>query len=294
MQNNFFLDKGLIHELLFDNLVEKRRSRRWSIFFKCVFLLFLLLSFLFSFIFYNNKKVEHVAIVDISGLISDKSYTNASSVIMSLEAAFSNKYSKAVILKINSPGGTPVQSNIIHNHIKKLRLNYINKPVYAVIEDIGTSGAYLIAVAAEKIYCDPFSIVGSIGVLVNSFGFSEAINKLGIERRVYKAGKNKVIMDPFLEKNLDDEKILQYNLDILHENFINIVKKNRYNNSVICDENDIFSGKFWVGKDALSLGLVDGFADVYSLASDVMDEPFLIDYTSNPSVLSVFKRSIKN
>ncbi|HIH2762373.1 MAG TPA: S49 family peptidase [Candidatus Azoamicus sp.] len=191
-----------------------------------------------------------------------------------LDEAFNNKYSKAIILKINSPGGTPVQSNIIHNHIKKLRKIHVNKPIYSVIEDIGTSGAYLIAVASDKIYCDPYSIVGSIGVVVNSFGFSDAINRLGIERRIYKAGKNKVIMDPFLEKNLDDEKMLQHNLDIMHNNFINLVKENRYKNLDSFDESNIFSGKFWVGKDALYLGLVDGFHDIYSLSSDVIKSSF--------------------
>ncbi|HIH2763314.1 MAG TPA: S49 family peptidase [Candidatus Azoamicus sp.] len=293
MQNEFFFNKDVMREVLCDNLIEKRRARRWGIFFKILLLLFVLFISIFI-ISCNNKNVEHVGIVDITGLISDKSNSNAKCIIMSLNAAFSNKYSKAIILKINSPGGTPVQSNIIHNHIKKLRKMYPNKPVYAVIEDIGTSGAYLIAVAAEKIYCDSFSIVGSIGVLINSFGFSEAINKLGIERRIYKAGKNKVIMDPFLERNSEDEKILQYNLNIMHENFIEIVKKNRYKNSIPFDESDIFSGKFWVGKDALFFGLVDGFSDVYTLSSDVIKIPFLVDYNNDPNILNLISKRIKN
>jgi len=292
MYENVNLDKNIVKELLFYNLIEKRRSRRWSIFFKFIFLLFLL--FLLIIIFYNNKKIDHVAVINITGLISDKSYTNSKSIVSCLDEAFNNKYSKAIILKINSPGGTPVQSNIIHNHIKKLRKIHVNKPIYSVIEDIGTSGAYLIAVASDKIYCDPYSIVGSIGVVVNSFGFSDAINRLGIERRIYKAGKNKVIMDPFLEKNLDDEKMLQHNLDIMHNNFINLVKENRYKNLDSFDESNIFSGKFWVGKDALYLGLVDGFHDIYSLSSDVIKVPFLIEYKVDTSLLNIFSRSVKN
>ncbi|HIH2762683.1 MAG TPA: S49 family peptidase [Candidatus Azoamicus sp. MARI] len=292
MQNNCNLDKTFIKEFLCDSLIERRRSRRWSIFFKFIFLLFFL--FLFSVIFYNNKKIEHVAVVNISGLISDNSYTNAKCIIMSLDEAFADKKSKAVILKINSPGGTPVQSNIIYNHIKKLRQIYSSKPIYAVIEDIGTSGAYLIALAAEKIYCNPYSIVGSIGVVISSFGFSNAINKLGIERRIYKAGKNKVIMDPFLEKSLDDEKMLQHDLDIMHENFINLVKQNRSDNLMLFDEHDVFSGKFWVGIEALSVGLIDGFSDIYSLSSDIIKIPLLIEYKHDQNILNVFARSIKN
>lgn len=284
MQNNVFSDKSIIQEILLDSLNQKRRSKRWKVY---IFLFILMLFF--SFIFYNNKNVDHVAIVEISGLISDKNRTNAKSIVAALNDAFSNKYSKAIVLRINSAGGTPVQSNIIHNHIKRLRAIYTTKRVYAVIEDIGTSGAYLVAVAAEKIYCDKFSIVGSIGVLINSFGFVDAINKLGVERRIYKAGKHKVIMDPFLEKKLEDEKILQDNLNSIHENFINIVRENRYKNEFISDDNDIFSGKFWVGEDALSLGLVDGFNDVYSLSSEVIKLSSLREYNHESSIFDILK-----
>lgn len=291
MQNDNF-----IKDFLFENLIEKRRTRRWNIFFKLFFLscIFFLLYYVSkNSQIYNAKNADHVAVIEINGVISDKNHSNAKNIITSLNEAFENKNAKAVILKINSPGGTPVQASIIHNHIKKLRKFNSAKPIYSVIEDIGTSGAYLIAIAAEKVYCDPSSIVGSIGVLINSFGFVGAIDKLGIERRIYKAGKNKVIMDPFLEKNLDDEKILQHDLDIIHEIFSNFVKKNRYPDSISFDQ-DIFSGRFWIGKEALSIGLVDGFYDVYSLSYDVIKVNSLIDYNYNSNIFNILEKNMKN
>lgn len=287
MQTNISYD-NILKDILYDNLNQKRKCKKIKLF---IFLFFLILFF--SFIFYNNKNVDHIAVVEVNGLISDKSQSNAKSIIVALNQAFSNSYSKAIILKINSPGGTPVQSNIIYTHIKRLKKNYVNKPVYAVIEDIGTSGAYLIAVSADKIYCDKFSLVGSIGVLINSFGFVDAINRLGVERRIYKAGKYKVIMDPFLEKNLDEEKILQCNLNLMHKNFIDIVKENRYKKNLILDDNDIFSGKFWIGEDALSLGLVDGLSDIYSLSSDIIKLSSLIYYNHESSIFNIL-RNIKS
>ena len=279
MHDDINLKKTLIKDLLFEFLSEKRRSRRWSIFFK---LLFILLFIFFSvFLFFQNdfKNSDHVAIVEIDGLISDRGPANAKNIISFLDDAFYNRHSKAIIVKINSPGGSPVQSNVIYSYIKKLR-SYNSKPIYSVIEDVGASGGYLIAVAGEKIYCDPFSIVGSIGVLVSSFGFVDAINKLGIERRVYKSGRHKVILDPFLEKSIEDVEILQRNLSVIHDIFIDIVKQNRYNGINIPECEDVFSGKFWVGSDALRLGLVDGFYNIYNLSSEVLKIDNLVYYNN--------------
>jgi protease-4 len=232
----------------------------------------------------SEKDKEHIAIIEITGIITEKN-NNAKNIITSLDKGFQNINCKAIILKINSPGGTPVQSNIIHNYIKKLR-NTNKKQIFSVIEDIGTSGAYLIASATEKIYCDPSSIVGSIGVILTSFGFTDAINKIGIERRIYKAGKNKAILDPFIEKNKNDEIIIQHNLEIIHENFINTVKKNRPNIQTLLYE-EVFSGKFWTGKDAIELGLIDGFYDIYTLSSEIIEINTTIDY-NNTNMINVF------
>ncbi|HIH2763642.1 MAG TPA: S49 family peptidase [Candidatus Azoamicus sp.] len=294
MQNDIFLDKNVIREILFDNLVERRRARRWKVFFKFTFFSVLLLLLLSTYFYLSHgRRYDHVAVIDISGLISDRSYTSAKSVIASLNEAFENENCRGVILRINSPGGTPVQSYIIYEYIKRLRAKHTGKHIYAVIEDIGTSGAYLIALGAEKIYCSKFSIVGSIGVIHASFGFSEVIKKIGIERRIYKAGKNKAVMDPFLEKNLDDEKILQRNLAVMHQLFINLVKENRYKTTLsINNEDEIFSGRFWVGQDSVSLGLVDGFSNVYDLATNYIGLSTLKDYNNNPSILKVFEKRI--
>lgn len=283
-------EKNLINELIFENILEKKRTRRWNIFFKSLFFIFtiLIISSTINFKknnFLQNKNTEHIAVIEINGIISEKNKTNAKNIINALNDAFENKNAKAIILKINSPGGTPVQSNIIYNHIKRLRNLNKNKPIFSVIEDIGTSGAYLISLATEKIYCDPSSIVGSIGVILNSFGFVDAINKLGIERRLYKAGKHKAIMDPFLEKNTEDDKIIQHNIDLIHENFKTIVKQNRIN--IKNNNTDIFSGKYWIGHDALEIGLIDGFYDIYTLASDIIKNNTLVDYNSKTNILNI-------
>ncbi|HIH2762989.1 MAG TPA: signal peptide peptidase SppA [Candidatus Azoamicus sp.] len=253
----------------------------------------ILMFSLFVKLIYNKSEIEkdHIAIIEINGIITEKN-NNSKNIIKLLNDAFYNTNCKAIILKINSPGGTPVQTNIIHNYIKKLR-NTQQKKIFSIIEDIGTSGAYLIATATEKIYCDPSSIIGSIGVIITSFGFVEVMNKIGVERRIYKAGKNKAIMDPFTEKNKNDEIIIQHNLDLIHENFINTVKKNRPN-ILINSQSEIFSGKFWTGKDAIELGLIDGFYDLYTLSSEIIEINKTIDYTNenilNTLINNLFKK----
>lgn len=245
---------------------------------------------MFIILIFNKSELEkeHIAIIEINGIITEKN-NNSKNIIKLLNNAFYNANCKAIILKINSPGGTPVQTNIIHNYIKKLR-NTKKKQIFSIIEDIGTSGAYLIATATEKIYCDPSSIIGSIGVIITSFGFVEVMNKIGIERRIYKAGKNKAIMDPFTEKSKNDEIIIQHNLEIIHENFINTVKKNRPNISTHL-QTDIFSGKFWTGKDAIELGLIDGFYDIYTLSSEIIEINKTIDY-NNENVLNTLLNNL--
>jgi len=295
MQQNVHLEQDLIKDLLYQNLHEKKIARRWGIFFKLLYfsiiiiILFIILTN--SNTINQNKNKEHIAIIEINSEISEKSKSSSKNIITNLDNAFNNQNSKAIIIKINSPGGTPVQSNIIHNHIKKLRNLNTNKPIFSVIEDIGTSGAYLIAVATEKIYCDPTSIVGSIGVILTTFGFVDAINKIGIERRVYKSGKYKALMDPFSIKEANEDKIIQHNVNLIHEHFINIVKKNRYTN-IKYHDTDIFSGKIWIGSDALELGLVDGFYDIYTLSSDIIKLNTLVYYNMDSNIFNVLERKI--
>jgi protease-4 len=274
---------------MYNNITEQTYNIK-KIYVKTIMLILIIIIIIFVF---NKSDTDdkHIAIIEINGIITEKN-NNSKTIINLLDNAFLNKNCKAIILKINSPGGTPVQTNIIHNYIKKLR-NTKKKNIYSIIEDIGTSGAYLIATATEKIYCDPSSIIGSIGVIITSFGFVETLNKIGVERRIYKAGKHKAIMDPFTEKNKNEEIIIQHNLEIIHENFINTVKKNRPNLSTSLQE-EIFSGKFWTGKDAIELGLIDGFYDIYTFSSEIIDVNKTIDYTKenilNTIINNLFKK----
>lgn len=263
-------------------------KKNYKKYFKILIIVSLLIFIFFLINSKNKYNIDHIGIIEINGIITDQNQNNSKNLIKLLNKAFYNNNCKAIIIKINSPGGMPVQSNIIHNYIKKLR-NMNKKNIYSIIEDIGTSGAYLIATATEKIYCDPSSIVGSIGVILTSFGFVDMINKIGIERRLYKSGKHKAIMDPFLEKNKSDEKMIQYNLEIIHEHFINTVKKNRQN-IINHEEAEIFSGKFWIGKDAIELGLVDGFHDIYTISSEIMEINNIIDYTESLNIFDLLKK----
>jgi len=297
MNNNW--EKNLIKEYILSGLNEYKKYRMWNIFYKSVFIIWLfLITYLIFFYKNNDIKInnvykDHIAIIELNGTISENNISSAKNINSLLTKAFENKYAKHIILKINSPGGTPVQSNIIHNHIKRLRGIYPNKNIFSVIEDIGTSGAYLIATSTEKIYCDPSSIVGSIGVILNSFGFVDTIEKLGIERRLYTSGKYKSIMDPFLKRNIEEEKIIQNSLNIIHKQFINIVKNTRQD-KIDIKNTEIFSGKFWTGVEAIELGLIDGFFDIETLIYDILNINNTITYTNNNIFESIMKKIIKN
>lgn len=291
MQQNINFEQNLMKDLLYQHLNEKKISRRWGIFFKLLLISFIIMIFIITTNTKQNKNKNHIAIIEINDEITAKSKTNSKNIINIINEAFNNKNCKAIIIKINSPGGAPVQSNIIHNHIKKIRNSNINKPIFSVIEDIGTSGAYLIALATEKIYCDPTSIIGSIGVVINSFGFVDTLNKLGIERRLYKSAEFKALMDPFSDKKESEDKIIQHNINLIHEHFVNIVKKNRYNNTKNYNI-DIFSGKFWLGIDALEIGLIDGFYDIYTLASDIFKLNTLVYYDINSNIFNILEKKI--
>ncbi len=291
IKNNTY--EQIITKNLFQQYIEeKRKTRQWNIFFKTIFFLFILASITI----YNannkthkNKNTNHIAIIEINDIISKKNKINSKNVVKTLNEAFYNKKAKAIILKINSPGGSPVQSNIIHNHIKNLRKVNPNKPIYSIIEDIGTSGAYLIAVATEKIYCDPSSIVGSIGVMLSSFGFVELTNKIGIERRLYKSGKNKILIDPFLERNVDEENLIQHNLNIIHKNFIHAVRTNR-NENINLKDPELYSGKFWTGKEALDIGLIDDLCDINTISIEKIKINKLVYYKLKPKTFNIIKK----
>ncbi len=278
----------LIEKMVNSLHVEHRRSRRWGVFFKLltfVYLFSLLALFFVGKDFDADKVVphDHTAIVEVKGPIMDDEEASADTIIMALRDAFKAEHSKAVILRINSPGGSPVQSGYVYDEIKRLRGLYPEKKVYAVIADIGASGAYYIAAAADEIYADKASLVGSIGVISSSFGFVDLIEKLGVERRTLTAGENKAFLDPFSPLKDKDREFWQTVLNTTHQQFINQVKQGRGDR--LKGDDELFSGLVWSGEQALELGLIDGLGSSSMVARDIVGAEKLIDYTARPKPL---------
>lgn len=274
-----------IEKLAFSALKEQRRSRHWSIFFKS-----LTFIYLFVLLFYaldwvgegSGSSLNHTALIDIQGVIGNEFEVNAEDVITSLQSAFEDKGTKGVILRINSPGGSPVQAGLINDEIKRLRKVYPNIPVYAVVEDICASGGYYIAVAADRIYVDKASIVGSIGVLMDGFGFTGTMEKLGVERRLMTAGENKAILDPFSPLKEEEKQFVQQMLDQIHQQFIDVVREGR--GARLKDNPQIFSGLFWTGETSIELGLADALGSSEFVAREIIKEDNIVDFTVHDSL----------
>ncbi len=259
----------LIRTLVKDIQHEQVRSRRWGILFKTlsfVFLFSLLIGVWFSVDEQPVYTQEHVALVEIQGLIMTGAPASSEQILPSLIAAFESDYAKAIILDVNSPGGSPVHSGIVYDEISRLKSLYPDKPVYAVISDVGASGAYYIAAAADYIYADKASIVGSIGVIGSSFGFTELMAKVGIERRSYTAGNNKDFLDPFQAEKPGQRVAYEALLKEVHKQFVDAVKVGR--GERLKPHPDLFSGAVWHGERAVAMGLIDGLGNVYSVARE--------------------------
>lgn len=278
-----------LEKLLFNTLKEQRRKRRWSIFFKFIFfaLLLGLLSALWptttNFPTTASKAKAHIGLVDIRGVINDNSAASADNVIEGLQNAYEDKNTRTVIVRINSPGGSPVQAAQIYNEIRYLRHHYPNTPLYTICDDLCASAAYYIASASDAIYANPASLVGSIGVLMDGFGFVDTLKKVGVERRLLTAGNHKGFLDPFSPEKADEKLIAERMLVNVHQQFINAVKQVRGNR--IKDTPELFSGLAWTGEKALSLGLIDGFGDLNSLSRDLIKNKNIVDYTIKPGLL---------
>ena len=264
-------------------LRESIRSRRWRIFFRFLFiglfLMLLLLPLIGTLIKLDSfgSAGRHAAIVDVSGVISAGSPANADHIIDALEAAFANKRTAGVIVNINSPGGSPVQAGQVFDAMLRLRSEHPDTPLHAVIADVGASGGYYIAAGADRIYADKASAVGSIGVRMDSFGAVEALKKLGIERRLITAGENKALLDPFLEEVPQHRAHLERVVEDIHQQFIAAVKQGR--GERLSDDDAVFSGLFWSGKEALALGLVDELTSDREVARDVLGVEHRVDFT---------------
>lgn len=282
----------LLEKVVMTSVQEQRRTRRWGIFFK-------LLTFLYiggiAWAIFGSSSIEkgaiggeHTAVVAITGEISDASEANADAIITGLQAAFDAPKSRAVILRINSPGGSPVQSAYVYDEIRRLRSLHKNKKVYAVITDMGASGAYYIASAADQIYVNPGSLVGSIGVIMQGFGVQGLMQKLGVEDRTLTAGEHKAILSPFEPVKPEDTAHVKKLLDAVHQQFIAAVKQGR--GQRLKETPDIFSGLFWTGQQAVELGLADGFGSMESVARTVVGAEDLVDYSERPDpVTNVLK-----
>ncbi len=282
--------KSLINRLLFASLTEQRRARRWGIFFKS--LMFVYIGLL---LFYVPGDIgegrglshdNHVALIDIDGVISASSKANADDIVAGLRAAFKEKKAKAIILRLNTPGGSAVQAGYVYDEIKRLRNLHPDKKVYAVIMDMCASGGYYIAAATDDIYADKASLVGSIGVIINGFGFVDGMKKLGIERRMLTAGEHKGLFDPFSPIKEGEEKYLQAMLDGIHKQFINAVKTGR--GSRLKDDPKVFSGLVWNGDESVALGLVDGLGSSSYVARDIIGIDAIVDYTVKPNYFDRF------
>ena len=273
-----------------DYLKEKKSKRRWSLFFKLLVLAYV--GVMAAFYFKTGSTTisqKHTAIVELNGQIGPDE-NSAYKINKSLANAFEAENSVGVILQINSPGGTPVQAAQVNEEILRLKSLYPDKPFYVAITDICASGGYYIAVAADQIFAHPASIVGSIGVLMNGFGFVESLKKLGVERRLITAGENKGILDPFSPVDPQQVSHAETMLAEVHNQFINAVKSGR--GDKLKNDPDIFSGLFWSGERAMELGLIDQFGSAEMIARDVIGEEDIFDYTFRPRFIDAFAKQI--
>ncbi|MBL8481497.1 MAG: S49 family peptidase [Rhodocyclaceae bacterium] len=279
-------ERRLLEKLASDSIVEQRRRRRWGIFFKLLGLVYLTVVLLklagFDFSLEHDVVSKHTALVDLRGVIADHGEASAESIMSSLQNAFQDKNTQGVVLRINSPGGSPVQSGMINDEIYRLRKLYPSIPLYAVVEDICASGGYYVAVAADQIFVNKASILGSIGVLMDGFGFTGSMEKLGVERRLLTAGSNKGFLDPFSPQDAHQKEHAQLLLNDVHQQFIQVVRKGR--GERLKETPDLFSGLMWTGQRSLELGLADAYGSVESVARDVVKAGDIVDFTQKQNL----------
>lgn len=284
-------ERATLEKLALAAITEQRTARRWRVGLRLGWLLLFALIVFQSFQsssssstgIHASRATPHTAVVEIEGVIADSDNigSNAKDVIEDVRAAFENEQAQAVVLHINSPGGSPVQSGMINDELTRLKEKH-KKPLYAVVSDTCASGAYYIAVAADKIFVDKASIVGSIGVRMDGFGFTGTMEKMGVERRLLTAGSNKAMLDPFSPVSPEQQAHAQTMLNQIHQQFIDVVRKHR--GKRLRETPEIFSGLIWTGQEAIQLGLVDELGSVDSVAREVVQQDKVVDYTHRGSV----------
>jgi len=290
-ENGSQWERELVNKLATAALKEQRRARLWGIFFKLLTFAYITV-FLLMAIDWKGGDVggskKHTAMVEVSGLIAPGTDASAEKITTALQAAFKDKNTQGVVVRINSPGGSPVQAQAIYDEMKRLRHKYPEIPLYAVVEDICASGGYFVAVGADRIYVGKASIVGSIGVLMNGFGFTGLMDKLGVERRLITAGENKAMLDPFSPLDEKDKAHIKTLMADIHQQFIGVVKEGR--GKRLKESPEIFSGLIWTGQKSVELGLADGFGSLESVARDVVKAEEIVDFTQKEGIAEKFAR----
>ncbi|ORU93315.1 MAG: peptidase S49 [Cycloclasticus sp. symbiont of Poecilosclerida sp. N] len=294
VQNDQQWERSVLEKVALASVVEQRRARRWGTFFKLLFLSYIILISVFAMSptvgISVVPKGSHTAVIDIKGVIMAGGEADAENIIKSLNEAIKDKNTKGVILRVNSPGGSPVQSSYVYKAIQGIRQENPDIPIHAVVEDLCASGGYFIASAADKIFVNESSIVGSIGVVMNGFGFTEAMKKLGVERRLYTAGEHKGFLDPFSDANQYEQAHIESMLNDVHQEFIEAVKTGR--GERLKDNPDLFSGLVWAGVESIQLGLTDGIGNVQSVAKNEIGEENIVDFTVEQPLFEKVVKSI--
>jgi len=283
--NNGQWERELVTKLATAALKEQRRARLWGIFFKLLAFAYVTLLLLLAVDWKGRADLagkKHTAMVEVSGLIAPGTDASADKVISALQGAFKDKNTQGVVLRCNSPGGSPVQAQTIYDEMRRLRRKYPDVPLYAVVEDVCASGGYFVAAGADRIYVAKSSIVGSIGVLMNGFGFTGLMEKLGIERRLITAGENKGMLDPFSPLEERDAKYARQMMDDIHQQFIGVVREGR--GKRLKESPELFSGLVWTGKKSIDLGLADGFGSLEYVAREVVKAEDIVDFTQKENL----------
>lgn len=278
-------ERQALEHLLLENMKEQRRGRRWRTALRLMTLV-VFVGIAINIFDINlggkSKMGKHTALVDLQGEIAPNTSASAEAITAALNDAFKSPESVGVILRINSPGGSPVQSGIIHDEMKRLRALYPKKPLHVVVEEVCASGGYYVAAAADQIYVDKASLVGSIGVIMGGFGVTGLMDKLGIERRVIAAGKNKALLDPFTKEDPKQKAFIQEMISEVHEQFIKVVRDGR--GERLKETPEMFSGLVWNGARSIELGLTDAVGTIDTVARDVLKAPDIVDYTTKENL----------
>ena len=278
-------ERGLIEKLATEALKEQRRARRWGIFWKLLTFTYITVVLVLAIDWTgigDSKGGRHTALIEISGVIAPGTDASAEKIMTALQAAFKDKGTQGVVLRINSPGGSPVQAQSIFDEMRRLRQKYPETHLYVVVEDLCASGGYFVAAAAEKIYVAKASIVGSIGVRMDGFGVVGLMEKLGVERRLITAGKNKALLDPFLPLEESHKQIVVNLIDEIHEQFIAAVREGR--GKRLKETPDMFSGLIWSGAKSVELGLTDGLGGLDYVAREVIKAEDVVDFTVKENI----------